>query len=42
MKSLLEHLDTTDFDADAWSRITLDWKPSPADDDHCWGRAMPA
>lgn len=42
MKSLLEHLDTTDFDADAWSRITLDWRPPQADDDHCWGRAMQA
>lgn len=42
MKSLLEHLDTTDFDADAWSCIALDWRPPPADDDHCWGRAMRA
>ena len=29
-------------DADVWSRITLDWRSSQADDDHCWGRAMPA
>ena len=42
MKSLLEHLDTTDFDADAWSRIILDWRPPQAEDDHHWGRAMRA
>ena len=42
IKSLLEHLDTTDFDADAWSRIVLDWRPSQVEDDHHWSRAMPA
>ena len=42
IKSLLEHLDSTDFDADAWRRIVLDWRCSRAEDEHRWSRAAPA
>ncbi len=42
MKSLVEHIDTTDFDADAWNRIVLDWKPPQEEDEHHWHKAIQA
>lgn len=36
VNDLIEHIDTTDFDEEAWSEIILRWHQRKEDDDHHW------